>query len=106
MAKQFDTESFTSEVLSGKGVAVVDFWAPWCGPCRALGPVIEEVAASYGDKITVGKVNVDENGELASRYDVMSIPTVLFFKDGKLVEKKVGLRPKEELTQTLDELIG
>lgn len=106
MAKQFDVNSFEAEVLDGQGVALVDFWAPWCGPCRALGPIIEELAESYKGKATIGKVNVDENGELASRYGVMSIPTMLLFKDGELEEKIVGLRPKEELTEILDGLIG
>ncbi len=106
MAKQFDVNSFEAEVLGGQGVALVDFWAPWCGPCRALGPIIEELAESYKGKATIGKVNVDENGELASRYGVMSIPTMLLFKDGELEEKIVGLRPKEELTEILDGLIG
>lgn len=106
MAKQFDANSFNADVLNGQGVALVDFWAPWCGPCRALGPIIEELADSYSGKATIGKVNVDEHGELASRYGVMSIPTMLLFKDGQLVDKIVGLRPKEELTQALDNLIG
>jgi thioredoxin 1 len=106
VAKQFDVNSFEAEVLGGQGVALVDFWAPWCGPCRALGPIIEELAESYKGKATIGKVNVDENGELASRYGVMSIPTMLLFKDGELEEKIVGLRPKEELTEILDGLIG
>jgi thioredoxin 1 len=105
MAKQYDVNSFDADVLKGQGVALVDFWAPWCGPCRALGPIIEELAESYSGKALIGKVNVDENGELASRYGVMSIPTMLVFKDGKLMDKIVGLRPKEELTQVLDGLI-
>ncbi len=106
MAREFDSQSFDAEVLGGKGVALVDFWAPWCGPCRALAPVIDELAESYSGKALVGKVNVDENGELATRYGVMSIPTILLFKDGQLVDKIVGLRPKEELIEVIDQLLG
>ncbi|HOB22928.1 MAG: thioredoxin [Firmicutes bacterium] len=106
MLKEFNSQSFDAEVLGGQGVALVDFWAPWCGPCRALGPIIEELAQDYSGRATIGKVNVDENGELANRYGVMSIPTILLFKDGQLVDKIVGLRPKEELAESLDQLLG
>lgn len=106
MAKELNATSFQAEVLNGQGVALVDFWAPWCGPCRALGPIIEELAADYNGKATIAKVNVDENGDLASRYGVMSIPTILFFKDGELVGKEIGMKPKAELEQMLDNLIS
>lgn len=82
---------------------MVDFWADWCGPCKMLGPVIEELADQYGEKAVVGKVNVDEEQELAIRYGVMSIPTVIFFKDGKEIGRKVGVMPKDAFAQVLDQ---
>ena len=80
----------------------VDFWAPWCGPCRMLGPVIEDLADRYEGKAVVGKVNVDDEQELAIRYGVMSIPTVIFFKDGKEIDRKVGVMPESAFTEVLD----
>ena len=85
-----------------QGLAMVDFWAPWCGPCRMLGPVIEDLAGQYEDRALVGKVNTDEEGELAMRYTVMNIPTVIFFKDGKEIDRKVGVMPPASYTEVLD----
>ena len=89
--------NFEAEVLKSDKPVLVDFWAPWCGPCRMLAPVLAEVAAEKGDKIKVGKVNVDENPELAAQYGISGIPAMLLFKDGKVVATSVGFKPKAEL---------
>lgn len=94
---------FARELLETGKLALVDFWAPWCGPCKMLGPVIEELAETI-DYAAIAKVNVDEAGELASEYGVMSIPTIVFLKDGKEVQRLVGLRGKAELVKVLEEL--
>ena len=89
--------NFEAEVLKSDKPVLVDFWAPWCGPCRMLAPVLAEVAAEKGDKIKVGKVNVDENPELAAQYGISGIPAILLFKDGKVAATSVGFKPKPEL---------
>ena len=89
--------NFETEVLKSDKLVLVDFWAPWCGPCRMLAPVLAEVAAEKGDKIKVGKVNVDENPELAAQYGISGIPAILLFKDGKVAATSVGFKPKHEL---------
>ena len=94
-------ENFQAEVLDAQGTVVIDFWAAWCGPCRMLSPILDTVAAEH-DEIKVGKVNVDEQQELAARFGVMSIPMLIVFKDGKKVKESVGLIPKEKV----EELIG
>ena len=98
---QFDQKTFDETLAEGK-LMMVDFWAAWCGPCRMLGPVIEDLAAKYEGKVVVGKVNVDEQQALAIRYGVMSIPTVIFFKDGKEIDRKVGVMPPAAFTEVLD----
>ncbi len=98
----FNLNSF-DEALKGDKLIMVDFWAAWCGPCRMLGPVIEQLADQYEGKAVVGKINVDEEQELAIRYGVMTIPTVIFFKNGKEIERKVGVMPAEAFTSVLDE---
>lgn len=97
----FSEEGF-DRALANRGLLVADFWADWCGPCKMLGPVIEQLANDYDGKCTIGKVNVDDEPELAQRYSIMSIPTVLFFKDGELVEQKVGVMPQQEFVKIIE----
>ena len=92
---------FDREVLQDSGTVLVDFWATWCGPCRMLAPVISEIAEEYAGTVKVGKVNVDEEPELAMQFRVDSIPTVMLFKEGRLVNTTVGFRPKEQITAML-----
>ena len=95
-------DTFEQEVLKYDGVALVDFWAPWCGPCVALGPTIEEISNQYDGKVKVAKVNVDEERAIAEKYMIMSIPSVMVFKNGEVVETLVGLRPSDDYTDALD----
>jgi len=97
----FDLKSFEEQLKKGE-LMMVDFWASWCGPCRMLAPVMDDLAAQYEGKAVVGKVNVDEEQELAIRYGVMSIPTVIFFKDGKEIGRKVGVMPAGAFSEVLD----
>ena len=94
-------ENFEAEVLQSAKPVLVDFWATWCGPCRMLAPIIEELATEYEGKAVVGKVNIDEQPELAEVFQIQSIPTVLVFKNGQLADMAVGYRPKEQLAQML-----
>ncbi|NTV90923.1 MAG: thioredoxin [Clostridiales bacterium] len=89
--------NYTQEVEKSAVPILVDFWAPWCGPCRAVAPILEQLAAKYDGKVKIGKVNVDEQQELAVKFRVMSIPTLILFKDGKVVQQMVGLRAAQEL---------
>jgi thioredoxin 1 len=89
--------TFDEEVLKSEKPVLVDFWAPWCGPCKAIGPVVEELAAAYRDRVKVAKINIDENPKTATVYGVMSIPTLVLFKGGSIMEKLVGLVPKNRL---------
>ena len=100
MAFEFTDKNFEETALSG-GVSVVDFWAEWCGPCRLIGPIIDDMSVEFEGKATIGKVNVDHNPEISSKYGVRSIPTILFIKDGKVVDKHVGTATKAKLTEKL-----
>ncbi len=102
MAEIIVTEqNFEAEVLQATQPVLVDFWATWCGPCRMLAPVLEELAEEYEGRVIVGKVNVDEQPALAAQFGIQSIPTVMLFKDGKMVDMLVGFRPKAQLEQLL-----
>ncbi|MDO4695665.1 thioredoxin [Porphyromonas sp.] len=104
MAFVFTDANFKTEVESGKPV-VVDFWAEWCGPCRMVTPIIEELAAEYEGKVVIGKMNVDENSDTPAEFSVRNIPTILFIKDGKVVDKHVGAATKAVLKEKVDALL-
>lgn len=99
------SSNFEAEVLNSTLPVLVDFWAVWCGPCRTIAPIIEELAKEYEGKIKVGKVNVDENNDLASQYGIMSIPTIKFFKDGKIAGEVIGAAPKTQFEDVIKKLI-
>ena len=103
---ELDDYNFDKQILENDKVSLVDFWAPWCGPCRILGPVVEELASEMGDRAVIGKLNVDDNPVVASRYKIMSIPAVLIFKGGKIVDQFVGVQPKDILLKRLEAAIG
>lgn len=103
---QLTDATFKKEVLESSKPVLVDLWAPWCGPCRMLGPVVEELAAEYAGKAVVGKLNTDENSDTMTAYRVSAIPTLLFFKGGKLVEQMVGVQSKAAIKAKLDALIA
>lgn len=100
--KTFSAENWENEVLNSGQLVLVDFWAEWCGPCRMVGPVIEELADQYAGKVVIGKLNVDEHNEVAAKYSVMSIPTLLLFKNGEIVDKVVGFRSKQDFVNMID----
>ena len=102
MALQLTDSNFKDTVLDQKGIAVVDFWAEWCGPCRMVGPIIEELATDYDGKAIIGKVDVDDNAELSQQYGVRSIPTILILKDGEVVDKHVGATSKQALVEKIE----
>lgn len=101
MAVQLTDDNFQNTVLDSDKVAIVDFWAEWCGPCRAVAPIIEELSTQYDGKAVVGKVNVDENPGISTKYGIRNIPTILFIKNGEIVDKQVGAVPKSILEQKL-----
>lgn len=103
---QVNDANFDQEVIKSGIPVLVDFWAPWCGPCRMLGPVIDELAKEYAGKVKVCKLNTDEAQDTAGKYQISAIPTILLFKGGKLSQQLVGLQPKEELKKQMDALLG
>lgn len=101
VVQQVTDQDFESVLNGGKPV-FVDFWAPWCGPCRIIGPLVEELAPSYNGKAVIAKMNVDDNPQVAQKFGVTSIPTLMMFKDGKLVDRAIGAMPKSELQKFID----
>jgi len=99
--QEFTDANFQKKVLSADKLTLVDFWATWCGPCRAMGPVVEELAKDYSGKVNVGKLNVDQNPNVCGKYNVTSIPTILFIKNGKVVDRVVGVYPKSRLEKKI-----
>ncbi|GHT53562.1 thioredoxin [Bacteroidia bacterium] len=104
MSQQITNANF-KELVNGDKPVMVDFWAEWCGPCRMIGPAIEELAEEYKDQVVVGKVNVDENDELAGEFGIRNIPTILFFKNGEVIDKHVGAASKSSLEEKLKKII-
>ena len=102
MAKKVNSSEFKSEVLDHKGVVLVDFFATWCGPCKALTPIVDKLSEEMSGKVKIVKVDIDENSALATEYRVMSVPTMTLFKNGEVVETLVGLRPESELRDKLN----
>jgi len=100
--KTLTDATFDSEIADASLPMIVDFWAPWCGPCRMVGPVVEEIAGDHAGKVIVGKVNVDENPATASKFGIMSIPTIILFKDGQMAKKVIGARPKADLEREFE----
>ena len=101
MAQEFTDSNFQEKVLDSDKLSMIDFWAEWCGPCRAIGPVVEELSKEYEGKVNVGKVDVDKNPELSVQYGITSIPAILFVKGGKVVDKLVGSQPKANFVKKL-----
>jgi thioredoxin 1 len=103
---ELNVSTWDAEVTQSKGLVMVDFWAVWCGPCRMIAPTVEELAKEYVGKLKVGKLNTDENPDIASRYKIMGIPTIIFFKDGEKADQIVGAVPKPQLKAKIDALLG
>ena len=102
---EIDDSSFEAQVLQADKPVLVDFWAPWCGPCKAIGPMVEKLAESYGDQIVFAKCNADDSQETAAKYGIKSIPTLLFFKDGSVFDKIVGMTNQAKIKEVLEKLL-
>tara|TARA_B100000768_G_C11255647_1_gene366268 strand:+ start:932 stop:1249 length:318 start_codon:yes stop_codon:yes gene_type:complete len=105
MALEITSANFEETVLKSEKPVLVDFWAEWCGPCRMVGPIVDELHTDYEGKAVVGKVNVDDQQEIAAQYGIRNIPTILFFKNGEMVDKNVGVAPKADLAKKIDALL-
>ncbi|MCD6261776.1 MAG: thioredoxin [Deltaproteobacteria bacterium] len=105
MVMHVTDQSFDEEIINSDIPALVDFWAEWCGPCRMVGPVIDELANEYAGKVKIAKVNVDDNRQIPARFGIRNIPTMILFKNGQPVQTIIGARPKEELAKELDKLL-
>lgn len=105
-AIKVDSTGWEAQVMKASELVMVDFWAVWCGPCQMVAPIIDELATEYSGKVRVMKLNTDENPDIAGRYQVMSIPTILFFKNGQVVEKLIGARPKRAFKEIIDSLLS
>lgn len=101
MALEFTDANFQNDVLENEQLSVVDFWAEWCGPCRAIGPVVEELSKEYAGKVNIGKVNVDQNPQVSMQYGITSIPAILFIKGGQIVDKQIGAVPRAVLEKKI-----
>ncbi len=106
MAKVFHDGNFEQEVLKASQPTVVDFWAPWCGPCLQIGPTIDALATQYEGRVNIGKVNVDENPNVSVNFGITSIPCILFIKDGKIVDKQIGAAPKAAFEKKIEKMLG
>ena len=106
MAAVFTDSNFEADVLKADKLSVVDFWAPWCGPCLALGPTIDALSKEYEGKVNVGKINVDENPNVSVQFGITSIPCILFIKDGKVVDKQIGMAPKPIFDKKIQKLLS
>jgi thioredoxin 1 len=102
MAKEFNDSNFQAEVLDTDQLSMIDFWAEWCGPCRAIGPVVEELSKEFEGRVNIGKVNVDHNPQLSMNYGITSIPAILFIKNGQVVDKLVGAKPKHNFIKKIE----
>jgi thioredoxin 1 len=103
---QLTDENFENTIQNSSTPVLVDFWAEWCGPCRRVGPIVEELATEYEGRLTVAKIDIDEHKNVATQYGVQSIPTLMIFKDGKMVERVVGAVPKTSLVETVEQVLG
>jgi thioredoxin 1 len=104
--KEVGSQDWEKDVLGSKGLMMVDFWAPWCGPCRSVAPIVEELSVEYAGKVQFVKLNTDDNQDIAVRYQVMGIPTLMFFKDGQIVDKVVGAQSKKNFKDKIDTLLA
>ena len=105
MSLEITDSNFEEQVLKSEKPVIIDFWAEWCGPCRMVGPIVQELGEEYAEKAIVGKVNVDENPGVTSKFGIRNIPTILFFKDGDVVDKQVGAVPKQVLAGKLEAIL-